>query len=87
MPTPHLHVRPLHMWIADVIRTSGVVRPEFGTPVWRARFRLWQDTGETVDGAAEMLRRWPFPALSATPVGAELRAVVDRMARAAAVQS
>ena len=58
-----LHVRPFIMWVEDAIRESGMNRSavamaSMGTAVWRKRFRLWCDTGETVAGAAEMLRKW-----------------------------
>ena len=57
-----LRIRPLHLWIEDAVRESGKPhRPELQSPAWRKRFRLWYDTGETVAGAAEMLRKWPWP--------------------------
>jgi hypothetical protein len=75
-----LPVRPLPMWIEDVMRTSGVRRPELLQPEWRRRLRLWRDSGETVESAAENLRRWPWPRLEATPTGSALRGLRERMA-------
>lgn len=77
-----LRVRPLHQWIEDAKRESGVYRPELETPEWRKRFRLWYDTGETVEGAADMLRMWPWPKSGGAPsVGPSLKAMRERMER------
>lgn len=76
-----LKVRPFIMWVEDAMRESGVRRPELGTPEWRRRFKLWYDHGETVQGAAEMLRKWPWPKTSSTPTGDDLRGLRERMAR------
>jgi hypothetical protein len=49
------------LWIDDAVRESGKPhREEFQSAAWKQRFRLWYDTGETVAGAAEMLRKWPW---------------------------
>ena len=76
-----LKVRPLHIWIEDIKREAGIYRPELDTPEWRKRFRLWYDTGETVEGGAEMLRMWPWPKHAEPPVGPEFRALRERMAK------
>ena len=77
-----LRVRPFIMWVEDAQRESGIpARAEYMTPEWRKRFRLWCDTGETVAGAAEMLRMWPWPRQAINPTGPALKALRDRMAR------
>lgn len=78
-----LHVRPFIMWIEDAIRESGRPhRVEFQSPEWRKRFRLWYDSGETVAGAAEMLRMWPWPKSGGEPpTGAGLKALRERMVK------
>jgi hypothetical protein len=76
-----LRVRPFIMWVEDAIRDSGIPsRVEYRTPEWRKRFRLWYDSGETVAGAAEMLRKWPWPhSGGAPPTGPALKALRERM--------
>ncbi len=75
-----LPVRPLIMWIEDVIHTSGTAREEYQSPEWRARFRLWRDAGETVKSGADMLRKWPWPKDEIVPTGRALRDLRERMA-------
>lgn len=77
-----LHVRPFIMWVEDAIVESDVPRrAEYFTPEWRKRFRLWYDSGETVAGAADMLRMWPWPRGGAPPTGPALKALRERMER------
>ena len=76
-----LRVRPFIMWVEDAQRESGVRRPELDSPEWRKRFRLWYETGESVAGAAEMLRKWPWPRQDVIVTGAGLKALRERMAR------
>ena len=81
-----LRVRPFIMWVEDAIRESGVIGDavamrEMKTPVWRKRFKLWYDTGESVAGAAEMIRKWPWPRPDVVLTGAGLKALRERMQR------
>lgn len=75
-----LKIRPFIMWVEDAIRESGVARrPEYQTPEWRRRFRLWYQHDETVAGAADMLRKWPWPSTAEPATGARLKALRERM--------
>lgn len=76
-----LKVRPLIMWIEDVQALSGVRCHELSSPEWRRRFRLWYDSGETVEGGAAMLKAWPWPKAPMALVGSELCALRERMLR------
>ena len=51
-----MHIRPFHMWVVDVEQEAKVALARPLSPEWRKRLQLWQDSGESVSGAAYMLR-------------------------------